>query len=65
VLDASHPMKHKQIIEDELEGFGIRLNKKPPNITIQRTDKGGIGIVRNVEKLDYLNDELVRLTKNL
>lgn len=59
VLDASHPMKHKQIIEDELEGFGIRLNKKPPNIIIQRTEKGGIGIVRNVEKLDYLNDELV------
>lgn len=32
VLDATKPMKHKQIIENELEGFGIRLNKNPPDI---------------------------------
>jgi len=32
-------MKHKKIIENELEGFGIRLNKKPPNIEFKRKDK--------------------------
>ena len=33
VLDAMKPMTHKRIIERELEGFGIRLNKKPPAIS--------------------------------
>lgn len=59
VLDAASPMEHKHIIENELEGFGIRLNKKPPRIKVQRVDKGGIGIIRNTEKLEYLNDDLV------
>ena len=27
VLDAAKPVMHKRIIEKELEGFGIRLNK--------------------------------------
>jgi small GTP-binding protein len=34
VLDAMKPVTHKKIIERELEGFGIRLNKQPPNIGI-------------------------------
>jgi len=34
VLDAMKPVTHKRIIERELEGFGIRLNKQPPNIGI-------------------------------
>lgn len=42
VLDASKPMTHKRIIEKELEGFGIRLNKTPPNITYTKKAKGGI-----------------------
>jgi len=29
-----------------LEGFGIRLNQKPPNIIFKRKDKGGIGITK-------------------
>ena len=32
VLDVLRPLVHKKIIENELEGFGIRLNKQPPNI---------------------------------
>jgi len=47
VLDAMKPMTHKRIIERELEGFGIRLNKKPPEIILKRKDKGGINIVRS------------------
>jgi small GTP-binding protein len=44
VLDVAKPMKHMKIIENELEGFGIRLNKTPPNITIRKHDKGGIKV---------------------
>lgn len=44
VLDVLKPLIHKQIIERELEGFGIRLNKKPPEITFRRKDKGGVAL---------------------
>ena len=44
VLDASRPLTDKRIIERELEGFGIRLNKKKPDITLKKKDKGGVTI---------------------
>ncbi|KAJ9522372.1 hypothetical protein QJQ45_008149 [Haematococcus lacustris] len=40
VLDCLKPLTHKRIIEKELEGFGIRLNKKPPNITCAARGSG-------------------------
>lgn len=54
VLDCLKPLTHKRIIEKELEGFGIRLNKKPPNITFKKKDKGGINFVSTIKdpKLD-------------
>ena len=39
-------MTDRRIIERELEGFGIRLNKKKPDITLKRKDKGGVNIVK-------------------
>ena len=47
MLDALKPLTHKRIIERELEGIGIRLNKRPPDIKVKRKDKGGINIVRS------------------
>ena len=44
VLDVLKPLGHKQIIEKELEGFGIRLNKTPPNIIFKKKEKGGINL---------------------
>jgi len=59
VLDAMKPLNHKRIIERELEGFGIRLNKKAPAIAIRRKDKGGVLITKttNMTKLD---DEMIK-----
>ncbi|KAM0747284.1 P-loop containing nucleoside triphosphate hydrolase protein [Meredithblackwellia eburnea MCA 4105] len=48
VLDVLKPLGDKKIIENELEGFGIRLNKQPPNITIRKKDRGGIAISNTV-----------------
>lgn len=42
ILDVLKPLHHKRLLEHELEGFGIRLNKSPPNITVKRKDKGGL-----------------------
>lgn len=44
VLDVLKPLQHKKLIEHELEGFGLRLNKQPPNITFRKKDKGGINL---------------------
>lgn len=46
VLDAMKPLTDKRIIERELEGFGIRLNKKKPDIMLKRKDKGGVTITK-------------------
>jgi len=48
VLDVLKPLQHKKILEHELEGFGLRLNKTPPNITFRRKDKGGINLTATV-----------------
>lgn len=44
VLDVLKPLQHKKLIEKELEGFGIRLNKQPPNIGYRKKEKGGINL---------------------
>ena len=44
VLDVLKPLQHKKIIQRELEGFGIRLNKQPPNIGFRKKDKGGVNL---------------------
>merc|ERR1712112_283269 len=44
VLDVLKPVGHKKLIEKELEGFGIRLNKEPPQISFKRKEKGGINL---------------------
>ncbi|XP_003747304.1 developmentally-regulated GTP-binding protein 1 [Galendromus occidentalis] len=44
VLDVLKPLLHKKIIERELEGFGIRLNKDVPQITLRKKDKGGVNL---------------------
>lgn len=58
VLDASKPAVHKRIIEKELEGFGIRLNKKPPPVIFRRKDRGGISFSSAVQT--DLNIETVK-----
>jgi len=44
VLDVLKPLVHKRLIEKELEGFGIRLNKDPPQISFKKKEKGGINL---------------------
>jgi ribosome-interacting GTPase 1 len=48
VLDVQKPLTHRRKIEYELEGFGIRLNKKPPQISIKRKEKGGINVIKSM-----------------
>ncbi|KAE8216554.1 hypothetical protein CF319_g1091 [Tilletia indica] len=58
VLDVTKPLKDKEILENELEGFGIRLNKQPPNILIKKKDKGGLSITNTVPLSKLEHDEI-------
>lgn len=58
ILDVLKPLGDKKIIESELEGFGIRLNKKPPAITVRKKDKGGIAITNTVPLTNIDHDEI-------
>ena len=58
VLDVNKPLTDKKVIETELEGFGIRINKEPPNIVFKKKDKGGIAITNTVP-LTHISHDVV------
>lgn len=58
VLDVLKPLGDKAVIENELEGFGIRLNKTPPNISVKKKDKGGIAISTTVPLTKITHEEI-------
>ena len=58
ILDVLKPLGDKKVIESELEGFGIRLNKKPPAIIVRKKDKGGIAIMNTVPLTNIDHDEI-------
>jgi ribosome-interacting GTPase 1 len=57
-LDVLKPLGDKKLIESELEGFGIRLNKKPPAIVVRKKDKGGIAITNTVPLTNIDHEEI-------
>jgi len=63
VLDALKPVTHKRLIEKELEGFGIRLNKQPPNITFKKKEKGGITVSRTVPQT-HMDEDTIKAICN-
>ncbi|KAF9469086.1 P-loop containing nucleoside triphosphate hydrolase protein [Collybia nuda] len=58
VLDVLKPLGDKKIIESELEGFGIRLNRRPPAILVRKKEKGGIAITNTVPLTNIDHDEI-------
>lgn len=66
VLDVNKPLTDKHVIEQELEGFGIRVNKSPPNIVFRKKDKGGLNITGTVP-LTHIDHDVCsdRLSPNL
>lgn len=64
ILDVSKPLTHRRKIEYELEGFGIRLNKKPPQISIKRKEKGGLNVVKSMGvELSMTNETVISICK--
>ncbi|KAJ9465896.1 GTP-binding protein 128up [Diplonema papillatum] len=63
VLDVAKPLTHKLIIERELDGFGIRLNKAPPNIVIKKKEKGGLNLQSTVKLNKITHEEIGSVMK--
>ncbi|ETV93203.1 developmentally-regulated GTP-binding protein 1 [Aphanomyces invadans] len=63
VLDAMKPATHKKLIEHELEGFGIRLNKKPPNLVLRKKDKGGLNYTATCEQSELDQETVAQILK--
>eukprot|EP00382_Lankesteria_abbotti_P006248 CAMPEP_0113852510 /NCGR_PEP_ID=MMETSP0372-20130328/5565_1 /TAXON_ID=340204 /ORGANISM="Lankesteria abbotti" /LENGTH=71 /DNA_ID=CAMNT_0000824097 /DNA_START=71 /DNA_END=282 /DNA_ORIENTATION=+ /assembly_acc=CAM_ASM_000359 len=53
------PLTHKRLIEKELEGFGLRLNKEPPDVTFKKKEKGGV-TVTNTVPLKNIDEETIK-----
>ena len=58
------PLQHKRALEKELEGFGIRLNKEPPQIGFRKKEKGGINL-QTLCTQSELDLELVMVVSNI
>lgn len=58
VLDVMKPLVDLAILTNELEGFGIRLNKKPPRITVKKKETGGILITNSVPLTELDQDTI-------
>nr|MDO8119152.1 GTP-binding protein [Candidatus Sigynarchaeota archaeon] len=52
-----------KIIQQELQNIGIRVNKRPPRVSIKRVPKGGIMITK-ATKLTHLDGDLVKAICN-
>jgi hypothetical protein len=52
-----------QVIRRELYGAGFRLNEKPPNVVIRKTDRGGVMVSAGV-RLRHIDEKMVRLVVN-
>lgn len=58
VLDAGKPHYHQEILTGELESVGIRLNRRPPDITFKKKKTGGIAI-NSMVPLTHLDEKMV------
>ncbi len=58
VLDVFHPF-HEEVLVNELNNIGIKLNQKPPNIILEKTHTGGISIAQQV-KLTKMSEKLLK-----
>ena len=57
IVDVFQP-KHFSILVKELAEIGIKVNKKPPNVHIHKTDKGGISV--SIDQDSQVSESMVR-----
>lgn len=58
ILDVFQPY-HEDVLRNELNNIGIRLDQKPPNIVIEKASIGGISVAQQV-KMTKLSEKLLK-----
>jgi small GTP-binding protein len=59
MIDAQHN-HHLDLMTNELNNAGIRLNQKPPDVVVKKTGQGGINITSTI-KLSFMDKDMVKL----
>jgi len=63
VVDVFNAKDHLELIEQELFHVGIRINQKPPDVVIRKTDKGGIAVA-SIKRLTKITDKTIKSVMN-
>jgi len=58
VVDVFHP-EGRAILERELHAVGLRVDKRPPNVVVERVTSGGISVASQV-RLSKISEPLVK-----
>ena len=64
VLDGMQSLNLLKILENELSGYGIKLNKTPPKIRVDVRDRNGIAITSSCPQPDLDNDVIIQILRN-
>lgn len=64
VLDGVKDLKLLKTLEKELANFGIKLNKTPPKIYVQKRDRHGFSITSTVKQTHLSNEVIEDIMKN-
>ena len=62
MVEASAPLQTK-VIESELYGFGIRIDRQPPNVVVKEVLRGGI-IINSTVKLTKISENEISAVMN-
>jgi small GTP-binding protein len=60
MLDASKAEIQKELLTQELDAVGIRINRQRPNVTIKQKKAGGVSITSTCGDLTHLDVHQVR-----
>jgi ribosome-interacting GTPase 1 len=65
VLDVLKPLVDLAILTNELEGFGIRLNKQPPRITVRKKENGGVSLFNRTRHGEAITNLQIMVTNSV
>ena len=64
VLDGMQSLELLKILENELSGYGVKLNKIPPKNRIDKRDKKGITVSSSCPQPELDEDTIIQILKN-
>ncbi|OHT13584.1 Developmentally-regulated GTP-binding protein 1 [Tritrichomonas foetus] len=64
VLDGMQSLELLKILEAELGGYGIKLNKTPPKIRVDKRDRNGIAISSTCPQPELDDETITQILKN-